>query len=66
MSKVNNFKDRLQKSIESVRGVKEKIAIAMDTCCFASVDLDYDEFDKLTRDLEDVLECLNNLKDEVQ
>lgn len=51
-------KKSLKEISEKLTDIKEKISLAMDTCCFASVDLDYDEFDKLTRDLEDVLESL--------
>jgi len=53
---------KLEKIVSSLTNVKEQISLAMDTCCFASVDLDYDEFDLLTRELESVIAEINEVK----
>lgn len=54
----NERSAKLNEIKESLINIKEKIALAQDTCCFASVDIDYDEFDKLVRDLDDIIEEL--------
>lgn len=53
---------KLEDIKKTLTNVKEQIALAMDTCCFASVDLDYDEFDLLTRELESVIREINEVK----
>lgn len=54
----------IKKTIVLLEEVKEKIALAADTCCFSSVALDYDEFDEIVRELDNLLgELSQNLND---
>ena len=53
--------DVIKKAISSIEDIKEKIALTMDTCCFASVALEYEEFEQLVRTLEEVSSELSEL-----
>lgn len=60
---MSSLEGSIDNLISRINNVREKISLVMDTCCFASVDLSYDEFDELTRELEAVANKLREMKD---
>lgn len=53
VSKLKNISSRLT-------NIREQISLVMDTCCFATIDIEYDEFEEMVREIDTIISELSN------